>query len=215
MLKKTDYIIITIIFFFLGIFIVSQYYSSREYSRVVQPQNNEIIALEVAGLTKNNANLRREVQDLTADLSIYQHSSETSKGAYDKYQSDLVRFSIINGAASASGQGIIIKISGKLTTPQIVDLLNAIKNIGSEVISLNGMRITLSTEASRFNGLDHYEILVLGNSKLLKSAIERRGGIVDQISEKDIKIEISESDNLEISSGIPLGLKYAKIVKEE
>ena len=137
MFKKSDYIIISIITFFLGIFIISQTYAVREVKNVIQPQSNEVLALEVAKVTKTNAQLRLEVQNLTHDLDAYKNSSLNSSQSYDKYKSDLERMDLINGLSAQSGQGVIIKITGNLSAPQIIDLVNAIKNIGGEIMSIN------------------------------------------------------------------------------
>ncbi|OQA04398.1 MAG: hypothetical protein BWY68_00355 [bacterium ADurb.Bin400] len=215
MFKKNDYYIIAVACFFLGIFLVAQFYAGREYSRVIQPENNEVIALEVAKLTKTNADLRREVQDLTHSFDVYRSSTESNRDAYEKYQSDIKRLSIINGNLPASGQGVVISIQGKLDLPKIVDLINAIKNIGSEIISVNGVRITVNQNLDQFAGLNQYEIKVIGNSKLVKTAMERKGGIVDQIKNKDIVIKIVESNSLTVEVGTPLEFRYARIVTDK
>lgn len=214
MLKKTDYIILSIICFFLGIFLISQFLSVKEYKKVIQPENNAVLALEVSKLTKANADLRREAVDLTTNLEAYQSSSLSQKNAYDQYSVDTERFDIINAAKAKSGQGVLIEVDGKLTTAQVVDLVNALKNIGAEIISVNNYRLALNTDLGRFDGMNKYEIKVLGNSNLLKSAIERKGGIIDQISTKDIKFNISEQDSIDISAGQPVQLNYAKIIKD-
>lgn len=213
MFKKSDIIIISVICFFLGIFLVSQYYSGIEVNKISQPKNNEVLAIEVSKLTRSNAELRREVFDLTANLDSYRNSSESNKKAYDQYLSDIDKFDVVNGSKSTSGQGVIINISGDLVTPQVVDLVNAIKNIGAQIIEINGKRLVVNTEMSQFSNLDHYEIKILGNSTLLKSAIERKGGIVDQISTKDIVFSVVTSDNIEIGTSSPINFKYARIIE--
>jgi len=214
MFKKSDYIIISIICFFLGIFLISQFYSGKEYQKIIQPENNAVLALEVAKLTKSNADLRSEVQDLTLDLETYKSSSESRQKSFDQYQIDSERFDNINGSTSMTGQGVVMQIRGKLTTPQIVDLINAIKNIGAEMISINDQRVVLNMDFSRFSDMQTYEIKVLGNGNLLKSAIERKGGIVDQISTKDINFVIQERDDIGIPVGEQLKFNYARIIKE-
>jgi len=214
MFKKNDYIIISVICFFLGIFIIIQFFSSKEYKKVVQPENNDVLALEVAKLTKSNADLRREVVDLTNDMETYRSSTESRKSSYNKFTSDSERLDIINGVKPKSGQGITIYVNGTLATAQIVDLINAIKNIGAEVMSINGTRIVINSNLSNFSGVKKYEINVLGNSELLKTSMERKGGIVEQISNKDIVITIQQKDNIEIPGGTPTNLIFAKIIEE-
>lgn len=213
MFKKTDYIILSIICFFLGIFIVSQFYAGKEYQKVIQPESNSVLALEVTKLTKANAELRREVSDLTHDLESYKNSSESRQKSYDQYISDVSRFDIINGGKQ-EGQGIIVNINGSLSTPQLVDLVNAIKNIGAEVMAINDQRVVINTNLSLFSNQNKYQIKIIGNSNLLKTAMERKGGIVEQISDKNISFSIMESSKVEIPAGNPIEFNYAKIVKE-
>lgn len=212
MLKKTDYIIIFVTCLFLGIFIIFQYSSVKEYKRVLEPENNATLAFEVAKLTKSNSDLRQEVKKLTSDLDTYQNSTMSSLKLKEQYQRDLLGLDLVNGELGKTGQGVTLTISGKLVTAQVVDLVNAIKNIGSGIISINGTRLTSSTDLARFAEQNSYEVRVLGNSKLLKSAIERKGGIVEQISNKDLKVAVSEAPSIEISKGVVPNLQYSKII---
>jgi uncharacterized protein YlxW (UPF0749 family) len=194
--------------------LVSQYYSGKEYVKLSQPENNAVLAIEVAKLTKGNAGLRTEVEKLTSDLASYRNSSESSKKAYDQYLSDQERFGVINGTKSISGQGVIINVDGALVTPQVVDLVNAIKNIGAEIIEINGKRLVINTNLGQFSGQNHCEIKVLGNSALLKSSMERKGGIIEQIQTKDIGFSVTENNNIEIGTTEAIRFKYAKIIDE-
>jgi len=214
MFKRGDYILIFIICFLLGIVIISQFYAGKKYRSLTQPENNQVLALEVAKLTKSNADLRLEINNLTESYNTYKNSSESRRKLYNKYLLDSERYGLINGELPKTGQGIIIKINGRLITPQIVDLVNAVKNIGGEIITVNDIRIVLNTNLSEFAYLDNYEIKVLGNSALLKSAVERRGGIIEQLSSKDLSFSVEESDNITVLSGNNLNFKYSKVIND-
>ncbi|MEI7792487.1 MAG: DUF881 domain-containing protein [Candidatus Berkelbacteria bacterium] len=210
--KKKDYLIISIICFFLGIFLVSQFHSSKEVKKISQPENSETLALEVSKLTKTNSDLRQEVKTLTSTLDSYKDTSESGKKLYEKYLSDKAQYDIIIGNAPKTGQGISVMVTGTLNTAQIVDLINAIKNIGSSMISINGKRLVVNTDLSQFAGKSDYKIDVLGNSKLLDSAIKRKGGILEQISTKDLKIDVISSDEIVMPKGETTDFVFAKIV---
>ncbi|MEI6498887.1 MAG: DUF881 domain-containing protein [bacterium] len=213
MLKKSDYILLGFISFIIGIFLVSQVYASKKTQIITQPENNEVLALEVAKLTRSNADLRVEVQSLTRDSDTYKNKSTSSAQTYEKFQSDLNRMNSINGVTEERGQGVIINISGQMSVAQVVDFVNAIKNIGSEILSINDTRLVLSTDLSIFANSDSSEIKILGNSNLLKSAIERKGGILDLIASKSIKVNIATSDDIVIpASHQPLEFKYLKFI---
>lgn len=210
--KNADKIILATVGFFLGVFVITQFYSTQAIKKVAQPENNEVLVLEVAKLARTNADLRSEVKNLTSSLDGYNNSNQTAQETMQRYQADIIRYDNINSAKSISGQGVAIKINDMLLTPQIVDLVNAIKNIGYESIQINDTRLSLNTSLGQFSGLPKYEILVIGNSKLIKSALERKGGIIEQIATNKSKFTVEERDSLGLIEGKPLQLKYAKVV---
>jgi uncharacterized protein YlxW (UPF0749 family) len=213
MFRKTDNVIIALTCFFLGIFLVSQFGSSREYNKIIQPENNSVLALEVARLTRSNAELRQETSRLTSDLDTYKNTSINNQTIYEKYLNDNLLYDNVNGDVEAKGQGVNVKVYGALSTPQIVDLVNAIKNIGSELISINGERVTLRTSLYNFSGMKFYDINVLGNSKLLNDAMNRKGGIIEQITTKDIRITVEEKESISLPKGDSGQLFYAKVLE--
>lgn len=212
MLKKSDYLIISVLLFFLGVFLVTQYRAGKEYLKIIKPENNEVLAVEVSKLTKSNSDLRNQVRELTLDADKYENSSVSEKVIYEKYTKDLEELNVINGFSPKSGQGVLVKVQGKMSTPQIVDLVNAIRNIGSDLIAINDTRLVINTDLSKFNNLDNYDILIYGNGEMFKSALERRGGIVEQVSTKDMKISVEGRDNIIIPAGGNIVIKYSKSI---
>lgn len=212
--RKIDYIIIFCLSVFLGIFLISQYYADKEYDKVVQPENNEILAVEVARLTKSNSDLRTEVKELTNTLDNYRKSNSSRTDIFNQYSTDNNRLDLINGVASYTGQGILLQANGKLTLPEIVDLVNAFKNIGGEVIAINDKRLIINSNLNQFVDQSSLSVKIIGNSQLLKSALERKGGIIEQLSNKEIKFTIEEKEVLDIPSGELLKIRYGKIVSD-
>ncbi|HOX40628.1 MAG TPA: DUF881 domain-containing protein [bacterium] len=214
MLKRLDYILIFVVCVVLGVFVINHVNAGTQLKKLTQPENSAVLAVEVAKLEKNNADLRHEVRKLTKDLETYGSSNESEKKLREQYISDNERLDLMNGLVGKSGQGIVATIEGKMTTAQVVDLVNAIKNIGADQLSINGERIVINTDLSRFANQSRYEIQVLGNGRLLKSAMERKGGIVEQISTKDLNIVITERDVVTIGPGEPLKLRNSKMLIE-
>ncbi len=213
MFKKIDYIIIFFCCTFLGIFIISQVYARKEVKKVIQPENNEVLAIEVSKLTRSNADLRIEVRELTDNLDNYRKTSQSAQNSYSQYLNDEMRLDLINGQVPSSGQGIVMSVHGQLVLPQMVDLLNAIRNSGGELISINDVRLMTNSNISLFLEGDRKEVKILGNSHLLKSALERKGGIIEQLSNKQMWFTIEEKDIIQIpSSKESIQLKYSKVI---
>lgn len=198
MFKRPDYIAISIVCFLFAILVVIQVKSAKNYRNITQPETNAVLALEVARLTESNANLRTEVKSLTESLDKYKTSSANRQTAFAQYQNDSNRYDLINGATGTKGQGIIINVNGTLNLPEVVDLVNAIKNVGGELIAINDSRLVLNTSLYPYVNQSSLQFKVLGNSNLLQSSLQRKGGIIEQISSKDIKFNINKENELTI-----------------
>ncbi len=212
MSKKLDYIIISIICFLAGILLVSNLYAAKNYKKVVTPENNAVLAVEVSKLTKSNAELREQVKKLTTNLDTYKNKAESEKNIIDQFDKDTRNLDSINGALPQSGQGVLIKIDSALNQAQSIDLINAIKNIGSVSIVINGERLVLNSQLSKYSSMKPCEILVLGNSTLLKSALQRKGGIIEQLSRENVKISVTDDEDITIPAGTPVQFIYSKYI---
>jgi uncharacterized protein YlxW (UPF0749 family) len=212
-INKKDILILSLISLILGILFVKQFYISKEVEKLKAGEENQLLALEISKLLKANTDLRLEIQDLSITLEKYQKSLEDKKSAAEELSKNLEKYKIIAGTNKIEGQGVEILISKDLEKEQMVDLVNALKNIGVEGISINGIRLTISSYfTATLNGLflnsqkleSPYKILVVGNASLIKEALERRGGIIEQIKagskEAEIKIEKKDKIILEAAS---------------
>lgn len=212
MLKKTDYIIIGSICFILGFAFVSQYFAGKKVASLTQPETNGVMALEIEKVAKSNASLKLQVSELTGDYNDYLNSSDNNAESAKKVQEEIIRLDGANGTALLSGQGVQITISGEMPTANIIDLLDALKNIGAEAISINGKRINLNTFLSTSNYSSPVTVLALGNSTVLESALKRKGGIVEQISSKNVKVNVTKQNSIVIPVGEAIKFNYGKIV---
>jgi len=95
-----------------------------------------------------------------------------------------------------TGPGIEINFDDKVSSTQMVDLINAIKNIGCEVIAINDQRVVLNTSISEGFFNSPTNVKAIGDKELLFQALERTGGILEQIGFG----KVSKSDNLVIKA---------------
>lgn len=212
MFKRNDYIIIALICFILGFAAISQYFAGKKVKSLTQPETNEVMAVEIEKVAKNNASLKLQVADLTKDYNDYNNSSRDKIESEKKTQNEIDRLNATIGSKALSGQGVKISINEVLSTANLVDLMDALKNIGAEAISVNDQRININTFISGSNYTYPMTVLALGNSNVLESALNRKGGIVEQITSKNVRIGVEKEDSLVISEGNPIGFNYAKIV---
>lgn len=212
MLKRTDFIILGLICFILGFVVVSQYFASINVKKLLQPENNEVMALEIEKVAKSNATLNNEVANLTKDYDDYKNSVGDSESSKLKMKEEISSLDAVNGTVELSGQGVAITAAGELTDANLVDLINAIRNIGADAISVNGDRILINSYIAMRNYASPVSIVALGNSSVLESALNRRGGIIEQISSKNVKIKVDKRDSVSVPVGNVINFDYARIV---
>lgn len=211
MFQKRDLIIFAIIAAALGFFLVRQYSASQEARILVQPENNQVIALEVARLTKGNSELRRGIVDLEDRINSYQKSLTDKTTSSANIKQDLKNYQEINGMLPLTGRGIILKIDKKLSQPQEVDLSNTIRNIGVSGFMINDTRVGLNYH---FGGnSDNYDIQIVGNPTLIRSSLIRKGGFLDQLFPSGLEYSIAASEGLTLKTAPPINFIYAKNIK--
>ena len=103
-------------------------------------------------------------------------------------------------------------------------VINELRAAGAEGISVNGQRITSSTEIRcvgpviQINGIRltaPFKISAIGSPDVLASSLKLRGGIIDSIEQADIDVIIEKSDSIIIpKSESVIEYKYATPVEE-
>jgi len=199
----------------LGILIVWQINSRSAILNAQQPESQEVIAIEVARLTNANADLRRELADLSQqELSLARAITDKSQ-AEESLQVKQEQADILSGAVAVSGPGIRLVIQDELNVPQLVDVINALNNIGAEAIAVNGKRINMRFSFWNSDISEPYTIEALGSPAALSSALNRRGGILDQIENNAgaLDLNLIEHDKLILPAVNVPRFVYAKTIE--
>ncbi len=212
MIKRIDIVILTIILFILGIAIATQFYSGKNAEKIIQSESNEIMAVEIAKVAKTNASLKTQVDELTQDLNEYTSASASRSQALARFQQESQELDQINGSSSLTGQGVVIKINEAISTDQLVDLINALDNVGAGAIAINNSRVVLNSYLDANSFVASYEIKALGNASVLESALTRKGGIMELFLAKGNQLELKKFEQLTVPVGQVIELHYATIV---
>ena len=72
---------------------------------------------------------------------------------------------------------------------QLIDLINTLKNIGADAITINEQRINNYSSIAQGVFNPPLVIKVIGDSELLYNSLNRSGGIIDQIGNGSVYIE--------------------------
>ena len=187
-------IIFFIVALFLGFFIIRQINARQNVAGIMNANKTYIISQEVAELIKGNQKLRGEYATLGEQNIDLQNTSSNTNEADESLEKELTKLKIISGKTGVIGSGIEITFQESIEQTQIVDLINALRNIGMEAITIGDKRIVIDTPITPDLVNNNTKIYIIGNQDILYDSLLRRGGIIEQIGanadivKKDIAI---------------------------
>lgn len=183
--RKVSIFLVAII---LGFLIMAQSRSFEGANELLLRDNESNIFQEITILKKKNQDLEKEIQALEDSKSLLANQNS----ALEAIEEEIEKYRKLSGEHKIFGPGITITIDGDISTPWLIDLINELFSLGSEAVSVNGIRITNLT--SGFDTLPHgqifvsgtplsspFELSAIGESSLVMDALEVPGGIFDRI----------------------------------
>jgi len=195
MFLRKNLALIGVVGFILGFVIIQQFYLHEKITKNIQPESENNLALEVSELIKTNDELTKGVNDLTDQHGKLSRAAADASSANATLEENLNQYEIILGLTQVQGQGVEIIFNDKISSTQLVDVMNAIKNIGADAIQINDRRIIQNSSITEGFFYPPVSVKVIGNKDLLYEALVRPGGILDQIG---LSKEVVKSDNVNI-----------------
>ena len=168
----------------IGVIVIQQIYLHRKIKVITQPDETSALGFQISQLIKTNDKLQTEIFQLNQEKEKMVQVVEERWTASENISETKTKYSIIAGTSFVEGKGVKISVADKLEMVQIVDLINALRNIGAEAISINNKRIGLRTGISSNFFEAPYKILIIGDPAVLYNALTRPGGIIAQIDEE-------------------------------
>lgn len=178
--------------------------------------------------------LKEEYDKSQVIVEEYKTSASTNDTLIASMKTELEQAKILAGLVTVKGEGIVIILqdstdvnisieAGLVHDTDIMSIVNELRAAGAEAISVNGQRI-LSTTAIRcvgptiqINGTkvaSPFHIKAIGNAKYLESALNIKGGVVDNLKSYGIQVEIGTNEGIVIDKyEDAIKLKYASEVK--
>lgn len=181
MATTTNKILLFIVCLLFGFLLSKQFFLQKEVSKISQPEIGNSIALEVTELIKTNSKSRKQIDIFTEQKTKLEKSAESSQESNETLQENLQIYKIILGLTDVQGPGIEITFNEKIDSTQVIDLINAVKNIGSEAITINNRRYGPRSFIESGIFYPPTNIQVIGNADILEDSLIRPGGIIEQI----------------------------------
>lgn len=180
-------------------------------------------AKELADLLKKSQEERdrqkEEIQELNKKLYEYENKLKTKDNSNSELYDEIEKLKIIAGLTDVKGRGIELKISvpsnvSNVTEDVIADnpetllkLISALNAADAEAISINGQRITSTSEVERagnflqINGVaiaSPYIVKAIGDSDTLKSALKIKSGVVDTLNALGLVVDLTVKEDVEV-----------------
>jgi uncharacterized protein YlxW (UPF0749 family) len=146
------------------------------------------LAAMAGDLYESNSALRQEVDKLQTERSAAERSA--SVGNTGDVASELQRLAAFNGTAPVTGPGVELSLDTDLRPVDLLDLLNELRNAGSEAISISGQRVVYKTGITGSTGhlyVDEVPISTpvvidaIGAPDVLDRALARKGGMLSYL----------------------------------
>ncbi|MFD1507669.1 DUF881 domain-containing protein [Georgenia yuyongxinii] len=168
-------------------------------------------------LTRRNADLAEEQQQLRSDLSDLRSSSSSREAAATAAAEQARVQGVLAGTLPVRGPGIRLRIDdpqGGVRAQTLVTILEELRNSGAESVELSGQRITASSwilddavDGVVVDGVaisPPYEWVAIGDPDTMAVALGIPGGALAAVRNAGGEADVDEVEDLEITSVRPL-----------
>ena len=178
------------------------------------------LSTELANWKTRYDEVNQQYEETLNMIEEYKNNSESNEQTSNLMDSELEQINMSLGKTDVEGEGIIININEtnseeveKITSDDLLLIVNALKLAGAEAISINDERIINMSDivyidaagVIRVNGeriLAPYSIKAIGDSSYLESSLTGNGGVVDDMKKKGQDVTIQKENNVRISKYI-------------
>ncbi len=183
-------IAVTLVALLLGLLAVSQFRSQDVYSRSLQLETPSSLTTLIAGLADKNGALRDEIFDLRLRVVAASDSVSTGQFSLTEGERQLRQLRVFAAQDAIAGPGISVTIDGPFDEKAMSDLINELRNAGSEGLAINDRRVgprswfapgaqgAIAIDGARVPG--PWVVRAIGPSDVIFVAVTRTGGIVGQ-----------------------------------
>lgn len=204
-------VVVAVLLFVLGAGAVTQLRlvgDDDPYAGMRQPELIQVLN----GLNAASRRTEREIDDLERTRDSLRSRTERRQTALEQARSQLTALGILAGTLPATGPGIRITIEvhdGSLTTNQLLDGIQELRDAGAEAMEINDS-VRVVAQTSFDDGIDGlevdgtllappYVIDVIGDPDTLATALGIPGGFKEDVTEGGGDFTVEKLDKVEVS----------------
>lgn len=183
--------------FCIGYLVVAQFYVQIKLQAAIQARTPESIAFEIAQSALASVKLQDRLSQLVVERDELSRSLQNAQQTREAVDKEIEHSQILLGIVPVKGTGVVVTVTSDVDAAQILDLINGLKSVGAEVISVNDTRV-VPTSAVRGDVFSPpITIRVLGDAPLIHQALVRNGGLLNQL---DIQADVEMREAIVIES---------------
>jgi uncharacterized protein YlxW (UPF0749 family) len=206
--RRRNQLTIAAVAFILGLLVIVQLRTQSSGAAFAGLSSQDLTVL-VANLNARNEQLRREAANLQRELSTLTANAERGDASIDELRAELQRVRLYAGLEAATGPGVVVIIRGPVDGSAVDDLLNELRNAGSEAIAIDGRRVVPGLIVAGAAGelsiddvpvADPVELQAIGAPDKLTGSLTRSGGIIAQLAatQPEVTVEVTPVDVVQV-----------------
>ncbi len=208
-------LLVSLVALILGVLVVVQIRSQAGDSGLAERSAQDLTLL-VANLNTRNDQLRTEVSSLDRQLQALEVGGRNGTSSLNQIRDDLARIRAWAGLDPVAGRGVEITISGAIDGLALEELINELRNSGSEAIAIEDVRVVaatvlgggvgaLSVDNTALSG--RFVVRAIGNPESLVGSLTRVGGMVAQLAATypDAAVSVEAGDVVRLRRRHPCG----------
>ena len=222
MFKRKINILLAIVCFLLSFAIMLQLKSVTRNDSI---EHDDDKLIEEADTRLMNANqqiidLQKENMQLTSDIEIYRREMASNSDGAEALKSELEKHRTLSGFTNVEGDGVVIEVADSTlesegyTNDELIvhdsdlrTIVNELFGAGAEAVSINEERIIINTPIRCVGNTimvnnkrcsSPYVIRAIGDADTMETALKIRGGIVDELIDSTISVNITKNAKVKI-----------------
>ena len=165
-----------------------------------------------------------QLEDVNNKIADYEEKKESDEETQKLLEEDLNESNMLLGKTDVEGEGIILTLQDNseqtITYSNLLEIINELNLAGAEAISINEERVIAMTDFANVGNFiiinskritSPYTIKAIGDQTYLQSALNIKGGLIDNYKSLGYTVKLEVKNNIEIKKyNGEMTLKYIK-----
>ncbi|MDH4140607.1 MAG: DUF881 domain-containing protein [Coriobacteriia bacterium] len=210
----------------VGFLLVAQWRGNQSFTREIERQSDQDLAIIIQEITGVNVGLRDEVMRLEVRILDAERETKDTSELLNEAAEELDALKLMTGLDPAVGPGVLVRIEDPehvLLAQDFVALVHELRAGGAEAISVNGRRVTATSGFSEADGhvvLDGmrltggYVVEAIGDAGSLEQALTMPGGLESRFASfPGVTTEVERDGSVSVGAALERRMTYGRPVE--